>query len=111
MRRAAAGILIAGLVVAAGALTIRAAVAAGVHTVLIENMQFSPSMLVVRRGDRVVWINKDLFPHTVTANGNAFDSHTIQSNASWTYRAQRAGKFNYRCSLHPTMQGMLSVIQ
>ena len=36
------------------------------HTVVIENMQFNPATLTVRRGERIVWVNKDLFPHTVT---------------------------------------------
>jgi plastocyanin len=30
-------------------------------TVTIENLQFSPAELAVRRGDRIVWVNKDFF--------------------------------------------------
>ena len=38
------------------------------HTVIIENMQYNPAQASgVHRGERIVWVNKDLFPHTVTA--------------------------------------------
>ena len=46
---------------------------------------------LVRRADRIVWVNKDLFPHTVTSDTKAFDSHDIPPSASWTYRADRPG--------------------
>ena len=37
------------------------------HTVVIEGSRFSPSALTVKAGDSVMWLNKDLFPHTATA--------------------------------------------
>ena len=80
-----------------------------VHTVTIEAMKYSPERLTVHAGDTVVWINKDLFPHTVTEIGKRFDSHEIKPNASWRYVAQARGEFAYVCSLHPTMKGALVV--
>ena len=53
-----------------------------VHTVVIENMQYNPPELHVHRGERVVWVNKDLFPHTVTAASHAFNSGSIAANSS-----------------------------
>jgi plastocyanin len=79
------------------------------HTVTIEGLQFRPQTLTVRRGDRVRWINKDLFPHTVTASDKAFDSRSIAANASWTYVARKPGDYAYACTFHPTMKGMLIV--
>ena len=79
------------------------------HVVTIENMRFNPDVLTVQRGDRVVWINKDLFPHTATAQTLAFDSHSIEPNASWTYVARKAGEHAYGCTLHPTMKATLTV--
>ena len=43
------------------------------HEVVIQGLQYVPQVLTVRRGDVIVWTNKDPFPHTVTAPG-AFDS-------------------------------------
>jgi plastocyanin len=77
--------------------------------VTIENVQYSPAKLTVHRGDTIVWVNKDVFPHTVTAQGKAFDSHDIAPDASWSYRAVKSGDFAYTCIYHPTMKGQLSV--
>lgn len=78
------------------------------HTVTIEGMQFHPPQLTVHRGDRIVWVNKDLFPHTVTS-ARAFDSGSIAANASWSYLANQSGAYAYSCSFHPTMQGRITV--
>jgi plastocyanin len=80
-----------------------------VHTVVIENMQFNPAELQVRRGERIVWVNKDLFPHTVTSASHAFDSGSIAATSSWTYVARKAGEYAYGCTFHPTMKGVLKV--
>ena len=79
------------------------------YTVVIEQMRFNPPALMVRRGDHVTWVNKDLFPHTASANSRAFDSHSIAPDASWTYVAGQPGTYPYRCDLHPTMGGILTV--
>lgn len=86
-----------------------AAVWAATHTVTIEGMKFNPERLTVHRGDRIVWVNKDLFPHTVTADGRRFDSHSIAANASWSTVIAKAGDYAYTCSFHPTMKGIVSV--
>jgi plastocyanin len=94
------------------ALCLVASAAAGpgkTHTVTIENLQFNPQELTVHRGDRIVWVNKDLFPHSATAVDKAFDSDSIAANASWSYRAVKKGDFAYGCKFHPTMKAMLRV--
>jgi len=78
-------------------------------TVTIEGMQFKPAELTVHAGERIVWVNKDLFPHTVTAVGKAFDSGAIASNASWSYAPAKKGDYSYGCSFHPSMKGMIKV--
>ena len=52
--------LLAGAFAASAAPEGGASAAAGEHTVIIENMQFAPATLAVRRGERVVWVNRDL---------------------------------------------------
>ena len=79
------------------------------HTVVIESMSFRPQVLAVRRGDRITWINKDPFPHTVTSAAGRFDSHEIAPDGSWTYVARKAGEYHYVCTLHVTMKGVLEV--
>ena len=79
------------------------------HTVTVENMRFDTDQLTVKRGDRVVWVNKDLFPHTVTADGKAFDSGDIAAEKSWTYVAVTPGRYTYMCTYHPGMKATLIV--
>lgn len=83
--------------------------AARAHTVIIEGMRFSPQTLIVRRGDRITWINRDPFPHTVTATDGRFDSHPIAPDGSWTYVTRKAGEYDYVCTLHVTMKGKVVV--
>jgi plastocyanin len=111
MRSARAfGAIVVGAWVIGGVVSqINATPESKVYVVTIENMQFNPPKLTVHRGDRVVWVNKDLFAHTATADAKAFDSHDIAPNASWTYVARRGGDYSYRCTFHPTMKGMLTV--
>lgn len=82
---------------------------AGTHTVIIEGMRFHPEKIVVHRGEKIKWINKDPFPHTVTAAGGRFDSGTIGPDGTWTYVPGKAGGYDYHCAFHPTMKGRLIV--
>lgn len=79
------------------------------HTVTIDGVQFSPAELVVHLGDRIVWVNKDPFPHTATATNKSFDSGSIAANASWSYTVTKKGEFEYSCTFHPTMKGKIKV--
>jgi plastocyanin len=72
-------------------------------------MQFTPATLTVSKGERVVWVNKDLFPHTASADDKSFDSKEIAADGSWTYVVAKAGEYPYGCTLHPTMKAKLIV--
>jgi plastocyanin len=79
------------------------------HTVTIDSTKFSPEMLTVRAGDTVVWVNKDLIPHTATSKSGGFDSLVIATGKSWEYKTSKTGRFPYVCTFHPTMKGQLRV--
>ncbi len=79
------------------------------HTVVIADMKFAPETLTVKPGDSIVWVNKDFFPHTATAQDKSFDSGDIATNESWKYVATKKGAFSYICTLHPTMKATLIV--
>lgn len=79
------------------------------HRIVIDQMRFDPPTLTVKRGDRVEWVNKDLFAHTATSTAKAFDSGSIAPNASWSLVVGRPGSYPYLCNFHPTMRGTLNV--
>jgi plastocyanin len=79
------------------------------HTVVIEGMKFVPETITVKAGDTIVWVNKDFFPHTATAQDRSFDSLDIATGKKWQHVAKKPGTFSYVCTLHPTMKGTLAV--
>ena len=96
------------LLMAAAAWFATPAAAAKTHTVAMDGTRFIPETITVKRGDRVVWVNKDPFPHTATA-GRTFDSKSIAAGQSWSYVPRKPGEFAYICTLHPGMKGTLIV--
>ena len=109
-RVALAAALVPALAGAAPPASRAAPVQAGrVLSVAIEDMHFAPATLAVRPGDRVVWVNKDLVPHTVTARDGRFDSKSIPAGKSFVWVAAGAGRVDYACLYHPTMAAALTL--
>jgi plastocyanin len=77
------------------------------HTVTIDATRYQPARLVVHPGDTVVWVNKDLIPHTATAASKAFDSKVLAAGASFRFTVKGKGPIDYRCLFHPTMTGRI----
>ncbi len=76
--------------------------------VVIADLEFKPSIVSVRIGDTVTWINRDIVEHTATSRDGVFDVATPKSRpAHW--RAQKVGDFSYYCRLHPNMAGIIRV--
>jgi plastocyanin len=79
------------------------------HTVTIDATSYAPARLAVHVGDTVVWVNKDLIPHTATAKGGGFDSKVLAAGASFRLTVKAKGGTDYTCLFHPTMTGRLDV--
>jgi plastocyanin len=79
------------------------------HEIAIAAMRFEPAIVDARVGDRIVWVNRDPFPHTVVGAPGTPHSPEIPPGGRWTFRAKVAGELPYRCSLHPTMAGTLRI--
>jgi plastocyanin len=79
------------------------------HTVTMEGMVFQPNVITIAAGDTVLWINKDLVPHTATSSAAGFDSKIVAANTLWRHAFERTEDFDYICSLHPTMTATLHV--
>lgn len=79
------------------------------HRVTIEGFRFAPARVLVAPGDTVVWINRDLVPHTLTAQDESWDSREVAANATWEMRITEATASAYFCRYHPRMQGRVVV--
>ena len=93
---------------ATAALLLPALAVADEHVVTIEGMVFQPATVRVKPGDKVVWRNKDVVPHTATAAGS-FDSGAIAPGRIWTWTARGKGRKGYVCLYHPGMKATLEV--
>jgi plastocyanin/predicted lipoprotein with Yx(FWY)xxD motif len=75
----------------------------------IANYAFAPASLTVKVGATVTWTNSDGVAHTVTADGGAFDSHSISSGGSFKETFTKAGTYAYHCAIHTSMTGSVTV--
>ncbi|MEU9094969.1 cupredoxin domain-containing protein [Streptomyces sp. NPDC087901] len=84
---------------------------AGGALITIKDFAFHPAALTVAPGTKVTVINKDSATHTVTAtSGKAFDTGQVKSGQTVTFDAPaRPGSYPYICTIHPTMNGSLTV--
>ena len=79
-----------------------------VHEVTIERFRFRPARLVVRPGDRVRWINRDLSPHTATALNGAWDTGELKQGEHREIMVTGGMEGPYLCAFHPAMRGRLA---
>ena len=75
-----------------------------------SSASFTPTSLTLAPGDSVVWVNKDIIPHTATSKkAGVFDSGAIAPGKSWKRTFKTAGVIDYFCTFHPTMKAKLEV--
>lgn len=79
------------------------------HVIQIRGFFFVPKDLEVAPGDTVVWVNRDLVPHTVTAENGAWESGTLDAGDSWQLVVDDPAMLPgpYYCRHHPGMRGAL----
>jgi plastocyanin len=76
----------------------------------IKAFCFGPTVLRVKTGRAVTWVNKDPFSHTVlgaNAVWGGFDQ--LKTGEKVTYRFKRPGVYPYVCTFHAGMVGVVVV--
>ncbi len=79
------------------------------HSINIQNFAFSQASLTVKKGDTIVWTNKDSAPHTVTWDNGGQSSGTLKKGDGYDFIFDTAGTFSYYCAFHPSMKGKIIV--
>ncbi len=78
--------------------------------VMIDNFSFTPQELTVSAGTKVIWINHDEVPHTVTSTDKRFTSSgTLDTDQQFSFTFSEKGIYNYYCTVHPHMTGKVIV--
>ena len=77
--------------------------------VLISNFSFNPKEIRIKAGTKVVWTNDDSAQHSVTGDGEVFDSQRLAQGQKFEFIFNDKGVFNYHCFVHPSMAGKVIV--
>lgn len=84
--------------------------ATGEVEIKMQNIQFSPNNVTVKVGQKVKWVNEDSVDHNVTAtDGENFKSDNFGKGKSYEYTVDKPGTIKYTCTIHPGMDGTLTV--
>lgn len=81
------------------------------YNVLIQGFAFNQKSINVKKGDTVVWTNKDSAPHTVTGSNGGLASGTLNNGGTYSFTFNSTGTFDYHCAIHPSMIGSVVVTQ
>lgn len=77
--------------------------------------QFVPSVLKIKVGDTVTWINDDDRGHPIASipgkgtNDKELFTPPIPSGKSWSHTFQKTGEYPYFCYIHYVMMGVIIV--
>ena len=76
----------------------------------MRNIRFEPAQATVKVGQPVRWTNDEGVPHNVVAEQGAdFESDTFGEGGTFEYTPQEPGSIAYVCTIHPGMEGTLTV--
>ena len=76
----------------------------------IKDFAFNPQTITVKSGEKVTWINRDEEPHTIVSVGKQFKKSTaLDTDQEFTITAGTPGTYNYFCSVHPKMTGIIII--
>jgi plastocyanin len=79
------------------------------HVLEIRNSQFTPAEITVNVGDTIKWINRDIVPHTATADDKSWDSKLIGSGEEWELVVKTNMSTSYFCTFHPGMKAKIQI--
>ena len=77
--------------------------------VKIDNFSFTPQEITVAAGTKVTWVNRDDIPHTVVSTTEVFKSKALDTDDQYSFTFDKAGTYEYFCSIHPKMTAKVIV--
>jgi plastocyanin len=82
----------------------------GEVTINMQNIQFNPKSQTVKVGQKVTWVNEDSVDHNVKSeSGESISSSDFGQGQKFSFTPKKAGEIKYQCTLHPGMEGTLTV--
>jgi plastocyanin len=83
---------------------------AAVKVASTDQLQFSPVSQTAGVGQIVQWTNPGSQPHTVTFDtASDLSDSLLAPGGTWEVKFTKAGTYTYKCTIHPGMDGTLTV--
>jgi plastocyanin len=77
---------------------------------VIKNWCFSPTVIRIKPGDTVTWLNRDPVAHTITGANRAWGNYRkIRTGRPMRFRFNESGVYPYYCVIHLGMVGVVVV--
>jgi plastocyanin len=76
---------------------------------------YDPPSLIIFTGGEIIWRNDDTSTHTVTSGNiiegpdGIFDSGLIKAGATFAYKFEESGQYDYFCMIHPWANASVTV--
>ena len=79
----------------------------------VDDLCFLPYEKTISVGETILFVNEDEFEHNVRLRGDPnylhFPTDVIKQNEYFVYKFEYSGKFQYHCTLHPWMEGVIDI--
>jgi predicted lipoprotein with Yx(FWY)xxD motif/plastocyanin len=85
--------------------------AAKTYTIIIENFEFSQSVLTIEAGSTVTWLNKDEMEHNAVAANGSFALPLLAQGQSGSFTFTEPGEYEYFCEPHKSFMKAKIIVQ
>ena len=76
-------------------------------TVILRPATFQPETITIDAGDTVTWKWQEKVSHNIVGKGGI--DKKVADNGTYTHTFEKKGTFDYRCTIHPGMDGSVVV--
>ena len=84
----------------------------GAVAVAMKDISFDPGSVTVKVGQKITWTNEDSVQHDVeSTSGEKIDSDLFGEGGTFSFTPTEAGTIEYVCTVHPGMDGSITVTQ
>ncbi len=83
----------------------------GTNQVGMKDLNFVPEQITVKAGETITWTNQESVPHNVVnaEEGEQPKSELFNEGGTYEFTPKEPGKIDYVCTIHPGMEGTITV--
>ena len=76
-------------------------------TVILRPSAFQPETITIAAGETVTWKWREKVSHNIVGKGGI--DKKVADNGTYTHTFDKKGTYDYRCTVHPGMDGSIVV--